>query len=368
MQGRHQQSGVRAGLRWAVGAAGAGLVGAILLAIAPANASPTTVKAQLALSGVTTKSNPTGGSVIGIHPGDKVSFAASPVPTQGLEQLGLDGLLGGLVNGIVGYRVKIDFSHLPGGAKNTVLSGNKTKTFSFPKTGTYNFTWSAERLDLLRGVVPIALDGNQLAAAGVKLNASNEYVGKVVVAANPPKGGISVQLPGVSVAPSLPVVGQLPTIGVPGVNPPTIHVPSVGNLLPTKSNGNHNGGGKHNTHHGNGGSHHGSQGGGLTIPEQIVPKGYTGPDVGGGYFPGVLPTSNPLPVGDGGQSTHTAAASSTAAQAPVVSNRAKHAKAVDLATNASPSSSIPVVLAIIAVIALTLVAATYARLYLLRKH
>ncbi|HEY3629386.1 MAG TPA: hypothetical protein VGL21_00750, partial [Jatrophihabitantaceae bacterium] len=335
MQGRHQRSGVGAGLRWAVGAAGAGLVGAILLAIAPANASPTTVKAQLALSGVTTKSNPTGGSVIGIHPGDKVSFAASPVPTQGLEQLGLDGLLGGLVNGIVGYRVKIDFSHLPGGAKDTVLSGSNTKTFAFPNAGTYTFTWSAERLDLLRGVVPIALDGNELAAAGVKLNASNEYIGKVVVAANPPKGGISVQLPGVSVAPSLPVVGQLPTIGVPGVNLPTIGVPSVGNLVPTKSNSSHgDGGGKHNTHHGNGGSHHGSQGGGLTIPEQIVPKGYTGPDVGGGYFPGVLPTIAPLHIGDS-QPTHTAAGSS-AAHAPDLSKKAKHARAVDLATNASP--------------------------------
>ena len=238
--------------------------------------------------------------------------------------------------------MKIDFSHLPGGAKDTVLSGNKTKTFSFPKTGTYNFTWSAERLDLLRGVVPIALDGNQLAAAGVKLNASNEYVGKVVVAANPPKGGISVQLPGVSVAPSLPVVGQLPTIGVPGVTLPTIHVPSVGNLLPTKSNGNHNGGGKHNTHHGTGGSHHGSQGGGLTIPEQVVPKGYTGPDVGGGYFPGVLPDQQPAAASVTAASRRTPPLpASSAAHAPALSNKAKHAKAVDLATNASPSSVDP---------------------------
>src|SRR4051812_23784231 len=189
MRGRHQlRGGTRSGLRWAVGAAGAGLVGAILLAIAPADASPTTVNTQLSLTGVTTKSDPTGGSVIGIHPGDKVSFRASAAPTEGLQQLGLGDLLGGLLGKIVGYRVKADFSALPGGAKNTVLQNAQTKTFAFPKAGTYNFTWSAERLDLLNGVVPINLDGNQLAQAGVKLNASNEYVGKVVVAKNPPKG------------------------------------------------------------------------------------------------------------------------------------------------------------------------------------
>jgi hypothetical protein len=339
-----------------------------VLAIAPANASPATVDAQLSLSGVTTKSNPTGGSVIGIHPGDKVSFRASAAPTAGLEQLGLGDVLGNLLGGIVGYQVKVDFSALPGGANGTVLKGSATKTFTFSKTGTYNFTWSAEQVNLLNNVVPIKLDGNQLAAAGIKLNASNEYVGKVVVAKNPPKGGISLQLPSIKAAPSLPVVGQLPTISVPGVNGPTIGVPSVGNLLPTGSSGGQGNGGNHKTHHGSGGKHHGTHsGGGLTVPEQIVPKGYGGPDVGGGgYFPGGLPTSLPLPAGDGGNGAPHAV--SSAAPAPVAANKAKHAKAVDLATPSSPSSSIPVVLAIVAVIALTLVAATYARLYLTRKH
>jgi hypothetical protein len=367
MQGRHQQlRGSRAGLRWAAGIAGAGVIGAILLAVAPANASPATVNAQLSLSGVTTKSNPTGGSVIGIHPGDKVSFQASAAPTAGLEQLGIGDVLGSLLGKIVGFQVKVDFSALPGGANGTVLKGSDTKTFTFADTGTYNFTWTAQRATVL-GAVPINLNGNELAKAGVKLNASNEYVGKVVVAKNPPKGGISVQLPSVGVHPSLPVVGQLPSIGVPGVNLPTIGVPSLGNLLPTKSAGSGNGGGKHPSHHGSGGNHHGSEGG-LTVPEQIVPKGYTGPNVGGGgYFPGVLPSVAPVPLrGSGNQ--HGQGGASSAAPAPAVANKAKHAKAVDLATPSSQSSSIPVVLAIVAVIALTLVAATYSRLYLVRKH
>jgi hypothetical protein len=367
MQGRHQQlGGSRAGLRWAAGVAGAGVIGAIVLAVAPANASPATVNAQLSLSGVTTKSNPTGGSVIGIHPGDKVSFQASAAPTAGLEQLGLGGLVSGLLGKLATYQVKVDFSALPGGANGTVLAGSDTKTFTFADTGTYNFTWTAQRVTLL-GAVPINLNGNELAKAGIKLNASNEYVGKVVVAKNPPKGGISVQVPSVGVHPSLPVVGQLPSIGVPGANLPTIGVPSIGNLLPTKSGGSGNGGGKHPSQHGSGGKHHGSQGGGLTVPEQIVPKGYTGPDVGGGgYFPGVLPSVAPVPLGGSGNHPAPARAPSSAAPA-AVGNKAKHAKAVDLATPSSQSSSIPVVLAIVAVIALTLVAATYSRLYLLRK-
>lgn len=370
MRGRHQLSGSsRTGLRWAAGFVGVGLAGAIVLAIAPANASPTTVDAQLSLSGVTTKSNPTGGSVIGIHPGDKVSFKASAAPTAGLQQLGLGDLLGSLLNGIAGYQVKVDFSHLPGGAKGTVLKGSTAKTFTFAHTGTYPFTWEAERVSLLN-VVPINLDGNQLKAAGIKLNASNQYVGKVVVAKNPPKGGIGVQLPSIKAAPSLPVVGQLPTISVPGVNGPTIGVPSVGNLLPTKTNGSGGKGGKHSgSHSGSGGKHSGSHGGGgLTIPAQIVPKGYTGPDVGGGgYFPGVLPST--VPLGDGGGGSHRPAHAGAApsAAAPGVTKKAKHAKTVDLATPSAQSSSIPVVLAIVAVIALTLVSATYARLYLLRR-
>src|SRR4051812_49259560 len=222
MRGRHERSsGSRAGLRWAVGLAGAGGVGSILLAMAPANASPQTVNAQLSLTGVTTKGNPTGGSVIGIHPGDSVDFRASAAPTAGLEALGLDALLNSLGT-IVSYQVEVDFSKLPGGKAHTTLKGNTDAKFTFANVGTYNFTWTARAVNVLG--LAVKLDGNQLKDAGVKLNASNEYVGKVVVAKNPPKGGISVQVPGVSVAPSAPVVGQLPTIGVPGVNPPTLGV------------------------------------------------------------------------------------------------------------------------------------------------
>lgn len=369
MRGRHERSvGKRTGLRWAAGAVGIGLAGTILLAMTPANASPQTVNAQLSLTGIATKNDPTGGSVIGIHPGDSVDFKAAAAPTAGLEALGLDSLLKSLGT-IVSYQVTVDFSNLPGGKANTTLKGNTDAKFTFAQAGTYNFTWSAKAVNVLG--LPIKLDGNQLKDAGVKLNASNEYVGKVVVAKKPPSGGISVQLPGVSVAPSAPVVGQLPTVGVPGVNLPTVgvHVPSLGSLVPTKPAGHHSGGGgKHTTHHGSGGNHHGTPSG-LTVPEQVVPKGYTGPDVGGGYFPGVLPSLAPLPTGGHGVPTQASGPqSSSAAQAPAVNNKAKHVKPVDLASNGEPSSSIPVVLAIVAVIALTLVAATYARLYLLRRN
>jgi hypothetical protein len=41
---------------------------------------------------------------------------------------------------------------------------------------------------------------------------------------------------------------------------------------------------------------------------------------------------------------------------------------LDLASNKAPAAQLPVLLAIIAIIALTLVTATYARLYLLRRN
>ena len=80
----------------------------------------------------------------------------------------------------------------------------------------------------------INLDGNALAKAGVALNASNQYVGHIVSATNPPSGGLGVQLPTVSVQPSVTGVGTLPKVTVPGVQVtvPTKLPTSVTGLLP----------------------------------------------------------------------------------------------------------------------------------------
>jgi hypothetical protein len=369
MSGRHQSSSVPRGRRAlfsAVAAVTVAGLGALTLAFAPTASASTTTKAQLSLSGVATQSSPTGGSTVGIHPGDSVSFTASSAPTAGLDALGLSDLVSGVLNLLATYQVQVDFSGLPGGAKNTVLRGNTAKTFTFPKVGTYNFTWSAQSVGLL-GVVPINLDGNQLKQAGIALNASNQYVGKIVVATDPPKGGISVQLPSVKVAPSLPVVGQLPTVSAPGIQAPTLSV-SVPNLNPSKPS------------RGSSAPSSGSKGGStaskpatvtndVPVPDRVVPNG-DGNSVYGstggygtdsGYYPGALgDTTSKLTTGSGGSAVSKSGSATT--------NTKAKPKTVELASSRPSSGQLPVILAIVAMIALVLVAGTYARLFLIKRQ
>lgn len=363
MPGRHEQSaGRRGGLRWFVGACALALAATTAFAVSsPASATATTVKTQLSLSGLASADNPLGGSVIGIHPGDSVSFTTASVPTAGLNKLGLGDLVNGLLNSLVGFQSSANFSAFPGGNKATTVKTSKAVSFTFPNAGTYNFSWSVQKLVLLGSPTTLTLDGNQLKGAGIKLNASNQYVGKVVVAANPPTGGLSIQLPGVKVAPSLPVVGQLPTVSIPGVTLPTIHA-SVPNLLPGKPGGSTSdpaGGGTSTP----ASSYHPPA---LTVPEQVVPQG-DGNAIfgagGGGFNAGALPGTqlgNLAPISG---STATASAPLT------TQDSAGKNKTIDLASSTkAPSGQLPVILAILAIIALALVAGTYARLFLLRRN
>ena len=382
MPGRHQSApGSRPRLRWLVGLAGISVAAATALAFSPAGAA-TTVNAQLSLTGVATASNIAGGSQIGVHPGDTVDFKASVLPTAGLENIpALGGLLNSLLSPLLGqYQVVATFSSsFPGGAQTVTLGGPKTgackglpsKAFTFPNKGTYSFTWKVQYvLPALLGCQKNGVSSsnlNLLEKVGVALNATNSWVGTIVVADNPPKGGISIQLPGVSVAPNI-AGHQLPTLGVPGISLPTLGI-QVPNLNPSKP-GSGNGGG-------------GSTSGGtvvptlpgnvVPVPAQVVPRGSgDGVFTDGGFNAGALPGtdlqsgggSNLLPISTGnGKTTAPAAA---AAAAPDQKSSGKH-KTIDLASGRSSTGQLSVVLAIIAIIALTLVAATYARLYVLRK-
>ena len=121
-----------------------GLVAASLLFSSPADAA-TTANAQLTATGVATRTSPTGGTVIGVHPGDSVKFAGRLAPTAGVPA-GLGGLVDGLLNTVGTVRVLANFSALPGGRANTVLQGTTTKQFSFPRLGRYNFTYKLQRV------------------------------------------------------------------------------------------------------------------------------------------------------------------------------------------------------------------------------
>jgi hypothetical protein len=388
MPGRHQTApGSRPRLRWLVGLAGIAVTAATLLAFSPAGAA-STVNAQLSLTGVATSDSVLGGSVIGVHPGDTVNFKASALPTAGLQNIpALGGLLDSLLSPLLGqYQVVASFSSsFPGGAQTVTLGGPTSgacagvpaKSFTFPTRGTYSFTWKVQYvLPVLLGCTKNGVSStnlNLLQQAGVALNASNSWVGKIVVADNPPKGGISIQLPGVSVAPNI-AGNQLPTIGVPGINLPTLGV-AVPDLNPAKGAGSNAGGS---------GSKPGKTtsapptlpGNVVPVPAQVVPHGSgDGVFTDGGFNAGALPgfgsqagdTAGLLPVSTStGTASNAKVAAAPAAQ-PEQKASGKH-KTIDLASGRSSTGQLSIVLALIAIIALFSVAGLYARLYLLRRN
>jgi hypothetical protein len=355
------QTGRSRAARRLAGAAGLGVaVGAVLIA-SPAGAS-TTVTAQLALSGVVTTSSPAGGSTVGIHPGDSVDLKPASVPTQGLNAHGfpLGDVLGGVLGGATGYQIVLHLpSTFPGGGRDVKLgacSSAKDLRAAFPTAGTYPFTWTAYAVNLLC-LVPgegITLDGNAAEQSGIALNAQGQWIGKIVVATDPPSGGLSVQLPGVSAAPKVGPV-QLPTVRVPGATAPTVPVrlPSSAPNLPGTS------------------SHPAAPSSpspgidyappGPSIEDQVVPKGY-GPDLRDGHAPDALDSA--LVNGRSGSTTGGQRADGAHAGMPIQTGSAGP---MDVAANKAPAE-LPALLGIIAIVALSLVTAMYARLYLMRRQ
>jgi hypothetical protein len=363
-------------MRWLVAVAGGAVIGATILAFQPAGAA-TTVNAQLSVTGVATKANILGGSAIGVHPGDSVNFKASALPTAGLENIPVLGnVLRDLLSTALGqFQVVVSFGpNFPGGAQTVTLGGPTkgkcaglpSKSFAFPDKGTYAFTWHVQYvLPLLLGCAKNGIgdaDLNLLQKAGVALNATNSWVGKVVVADNPPPGGISIQLPGVSVAPSI-IGHQLPTLGVPGITLPTIAI-SVPNLTSLPGVGGSGGGGGSSSAGGAAPSDTASVE--IPVPAEVVPGQNGVPaDIVGGFDTGALPGAFGSGSG-GGAVVATPNEAPAKVKTAVQKSTGKH-KTIDLAASRPSTGQVPVVLAIVAVIALTFVAATYARLYML-KH
>jgi hypothetical protein len=393
-------------LRWPVAVAGLAVAVAAVLAMSPAHADTahtdtahtdtahtgtTTVDAQLSLSGVATRDNVLGGTTVGIHPGDTVDFQASALPTAGLANvpsLGsvLSGALGSL--GASQFQVVVSFgASVPGvGGQSVTLGGPSTgsckgaadQRVSFPKAGTYSFTWTVRTIATsLFGCTANGLNSttlNQLQQAGVAMNASNEWVGKVVAAADPPKGGISIQLPGVGASPSLPVVGKVPGVTLAPIAPPTL--PVGGASLPGLGTGKASSSGSHSAA-ARSGALSGYTPPALTVPEQVVPTGY-GP--GGGAASSYQGDGTYQAGGAGGLGLlgASSASSSSAHSGAVPGSRTSASPApsatiaADIADSSSPLSlgrglQMPVLLAIVSVIALSLVTALYAHRYLLQK-
>ena len=376
MRVRRQAGRRHAALRWGAAAVALGAGAAVAIAMAPAQADATTVDAQLSLSGVATQSNILGGTTIGVKPGTTVRFQASALPTAGLNNIpALGPLLSNLISTLTGSQFQVVASFpasFPGGARTVTLGGPTTGPcagtpvlpIAFNSVGTYGFSWKVQYVlpGLLGGCKASSLnnsDLNLLKSAGIALNATNQWVGQIVVATDPPPGGISVQLPGIGVQPSLPVVGNLPTVSVPNIKLPTLPV-DVSSIAGGLGGG---GGGGGTTPPGGGG---GSTEPGNCVPCSVVPSPQNFP--GGGF-------GNPGPDAGGltqlGAGLHepslglTLPSVTATATNPGVSTSTKR---INLASNKAPAAQMPVVLAIIAIIALGLVTATYARLYLLRRN
>jgi hypothetical protein len=249
-----------------------------------------------------------------------------------------------------------------GGPAKGPCAGKPDLPITFPTAGTYNFTWNIQYvLPVLLGCKSNGIsnsDLNLLKGIGVALNAQNQWVGQIVVATHPPTGGIGIQLPGIKVAPSLPVVGQLPTVSVPNIDVQgSLTIPTLPSIGGGKGGGPGGGGGG-----GGSGGQGGGGGGGDCVPCVVMPQvglggpGAVGPDantvtqIGQG-----LTEPSPLPGNHGTVPT---------APAPKTPSTNKH---LDFAANKAPAAQMPVILAIVAIIALSLVTATYARLFLLRR-
>ncbi|MCW2496682.1 MAG: hypothetical protein JWQ77_2606 [Jatrophihabitans sp.] len=354
------------------------VVGAIVLATTSASAGTKTVDAELSLSGIATSANILGGSQIGVHPGDTVDFAPSTIPTAGLKNIpvlgaALDSLLQSVLGSATGYQITLHLpATFPGGKRNVTLgacTSTKHLAVTFPKKGDYTFTWSAVAISPLC-LLPAnigSLAGNQLKNAGVALNASNQWVANIHVATNAVDGGISIQLPGVSVAPSVPVLGQLPTLGISGVNLPTIPI-SVPSITSGLGGGGGGGGGGSSSAPATSSSSYTYTPPATTIPQLVVPHpgvhSAAEADAGGSLDGGF---GNPLP--DTGV-TSTAAPVNAAAptSTPAKSTPAKTHTIEPAASNKLATAQLPVLLAILAIVALSLVTGTYARLYLMRRN
>ena len=353
--------------RLAGAAAAAAIAGASVLWAGTAAHAATTVPAQLSLTGVTTASSPLGGTTVGLHPGDILQLSASTAPTAALTSLGLGGA--GLVGSLAGYEVIAHFpATFPGGARDVPLGYKASTLINFPNAGTYPFTWNAYNVTVTAlGVVrvPISLTSSEIQQAHIGVNARGQWVGQVVVSNNPPAGGLGVQLPGVTISPSLPV-GGLPSVQLPGVTTPTL--PGAPKLPGVP------GGTKQGAPSGSGTQLNYTPGA-PDPADGVVPKGYgsgsgaayqyVAPGLGstGGSSAGGSTANNGSSGGSGGSGAVSGRAAGASGAAP------SRSTAVDLASSSDHGiAALPSLLVIAAVLALSGATALYARTFLLRPR
>jgi hypothetical protein len=364
MPGRHQlPPSRRPRLRWLAGGAGAAILAATALAFLPtasAGAAADPVAATFSVTGVTVSGCDLGigGSDVWVKPGQELDVKSSvvglTVPLLGPIDISDVAALGG--------NLVID----PGTASQRVIDNSGTKqVVNGLSAGDHPFTWDVTSVrllpKLLGGLGTIPLSTKNLTKGAADVGASLHYAGTIHVTNDKSKCGIGVQVPGISASASVKGLPPI-NVGVPGVTVTVVSdLPSlpklpVGGKTPAGST----------PPAGGGASSPAEVGGELPVPARIVPDG-GGNLIGGGEE---LPGSQATGVTAGQAPVAAANASTTSPAAPIVQqdSTGKH-KTIDLAASkANSTGQFSVILAIVAIIALSVVAATYARLYLLRRE
>jgi phosphohistidine swiveling domain-containing protein len=358
--GRHR-SRLSAPTTWIAALAGGAIAAAIALAMVPAQAEASSTTATLTLTGLVDSNCDVsaGGSTAHVAPGGTVTVKAS---------------LAGLSVNVPGIgQVSIDSSKVASFVDTVTIDGNKhtlkktSDTIVLKNvTGTHKIHWSADKIvvagGLLGNAITVPLNGNDVnLPAGGKLSWSGQ-----IVASKGTDCGVQIQTPKVKV--SAPGA----TVTLPGVKtslPNPVHSITKGlpkPSLPGGASSSAPGGKKKSSGAAPTVSYSPPS---LTVPQKVMSKasqqGGTGGGGGGGFVP---PNSG---GGGGGGAPAAASVTRTVAPKPLPSPAAKikSGKSHPVAQPAHlGGAQLPVLLAILAILALSSVTATYARTYLLRRH
>ncbi len=377
MPGRHQRlPSRRVGIRLLAGSLGlafaATSAGIALLLAGPAGAAPTpryhagSDTATFAVTGVLDHNCPVsvGGTEVWIRPGDSINFDSSAV---GVNVSVVDGLLTGVIGKVVGLNVTATVDAGTAHAQNVTVVGGKTTSFTNAKklsAGTHKLNWTATSLAVLPQILPGvlgSLTNVPLSSNALNAGAALKWAGVIHVTNDAPQCKLSVGTPEVNVHVG-PVKATVPPLNV---NVPVPNLPSLPGLPGLPGGGGGGGGGT-----GGGGGGSGGGGGGhykpppVTVPERVMGNiggGGVGPNGGG---------SRPLGIGLPDQTGATGTSKSDRQSSNNSQGKPKTATRLGTkyAANKAPGAQLPVLLAIVAIIALSLVTATYARLYLLRRN
>lgn len=395
MAGRREPDGPSSRARMSAGVAALALTGtALALALLPAGTAQAKTpsanyhagsdKAVFTVTGVEDSNCliSTGGDTVFIKPGDRIDFSSG---LAGVSLNGLD-LQGGQIAGL-DVHAKIDGGSRKGGETLAVPAG-KTVKLKGLAAGTHKLAWSANSVSvavpaltktitgLLGAITHKTIPAHNitipLSSSQLKSGASLSWTGKIHVTTSAAQCTVSVQTPNTKVSAGpvhVTVPGQKVT--VPGVTVPT-KVTGVPSLTPPTGSTKPTGGSR--------GTKASTPPASYappieSVPEMVVPRG-SGAGVyggGGGYDLG-LGTDNGhhTKLSTGGSQTSTKSpGSDTTTKSSSSNGPGAKTKTVDLASNNSDqsvSAQLPVLLAILAVIALAIVAGTYARLFLLGRN